>query len=565
MDRNTLVWLGLMVGLYFGWQAYLDWRYPNRHEQERAQTPAEGSPSARATDARPGAPSAPADVVVSTQAESTPERLIEIDRLLYHAAFTSKGGGLQSWTLKEYDDATQPGRPPVALTTTAVGEPSLTTPFTELGLGDLTRADYAATQPDPDTLEFRWATEGAVIRKTYRFEPDGYGAKLTIEVENLTAAPFEPEFRVRWPARIEPGADFVEFGLSAYAEDELVPFPVTARSSFLGFGGGAPDAPQTLAPETGDTNATSTFELDWAGAETRYFLAAILPDNPRDARASFTPVVAGHESRLDVWFAPVEVPPGARLAREYRLYLGPKEPARLDAFGAHLDEAIQKGWAPALTRFFTAALEATHRVVPNYGIAILLLTIVVRIAMAPLMAGQMRSMKRMGELSPKLRAVQEKYGDDRQKQSEAMMAVYREAGMSPFSMFSGCLPMVLQLPIFVGFYFALQSSIQLRQQPFFGWITDLSQPEQLFVLPGIDLPVRVLPLLMGGSMVLQQRMTPSTMDPAQARMMLIVMPVMFTVMFYQFASGLVLYWLTSTLLGIGQQLIMNRQRAQVAK
>jgi YidC/Oxa1 family membrane protein insertase len=125
---------------------------------------------------------------------------------------------------------------------------------------------------------------------------------------------------------------------------------------------------------------------------------------------------------------------------------------------------------------------------------------------------------------------------------------------------TGCLPMLLQLPVFIGFYYALQGAIQLRQQPFVGWIDDLSQPEALFVIPGIDLPVRLLPILMGASMVAQQKLTPSAMDPAQARMMLTVMPVMFTLMFYQFASGLVLYWFVSTLLGIGQQMLTNRSR-----
>jgi YidC/Oxa1 family membrane protein insertase len=157
-----------------------------------------------------------------------------------------------------------------------------------------------------------------------------------------------------------------------------------------------------------------------------------------------------------------------------------------------------------------------------------------------------------------MKEIQERFPDDRQKQSEATMALYKEAGVNPLSMVTGCLPMFLQLPVFIGFYNTLQGAIQLRQQPFVGWIDDLSQPEALFVIPGIDLPVRLLPILMGASMVAQQKLTPSTMDPAQARIMLIMMPVMFTVMFYQFASGLVLYWFVSTLLGIGQQMLTNR-------
>ena len=260
---------------------------------------------------------------------------------------------------------------------------------------------------------------------------------------------------------------------------------------------------------------------------------------------------------------------GAEKAPDYRLYLGPKEPDRLEAFGAHLSEAIQQGWVPSLAHFFTGMLTFIHGFIPNYGIAILLLTIVIRVALAPLMVPQMRSMKRMSEVMPKIKAAQDaakaRYPDDAVKQQEATMAAYQQEGVNPLSTFGGCLPMLLQMPIFFGFYTALQGSILLRQQPFFSWITDLSQPESLFMIPGIGLHLRLLPLLLGGAMVLQQKLTPTpNMDPAQARMMQIMMPVMMTLMFYQFASGLGLYWLTSTLLGIGQQLLMNRGKSPAA-
>jgi YidC/Oxa1 family membrane protein insertase len=251
----------------------------------------------------------------------------------------------------------------------------------------------------------------------------------------------------------------------------------------------------------------------------------------------------------------VGVPPGQAAARDYRIYLGPKQGPLLEAAGAHLDEAVLKGWFPSLTSFFTWVLVATHSVVPNYGVAIILITVVVRVLMYPVMQRQMRSMKRMSDMQPRLKEIQEKYADDRERQSQEMMKLYRESGFNPLA---SCLPMLLQLPVFIGLYYALQGAIQLRQEPFFGWIHDLSAPETLFTIPGLDLPVRLLPLLMGGSMVLQARMTPTTMDPAQARMMNTVMPVMFTLMFYGFASGLVLYWLVSNLLGIGQQALTNR-------
>jgi YidC/Oxa1 family membrane protein insertase len=541
-----------------GYQWSLDQRFPNRGKPTPA-VPTESAAPQPSTSAPPAAIPEAAGAPPAIAEKPALEKQIVLERPLYSATFTTQGGALRDWVLESYDDASLPDRPAVAITTNRE-QLSLATPFLELGLGDLTNLSYALAQPSDGVVEFTAEPGTLRIRKTYRLEPDGYGARLSIEIENRGAAPINPEYGVTWPARRGAGADFVEYGLAAYATDEVLRFHISARPSALGFGGGASEEAIAISPTPGEP-----YEVDWAGAETRYFLAAILPDNPRDARAAMRPVTPGSEGLLEISFAAVALPPGAKLARDYRLYLGPKEPARLDAFGAHLDEAIQKGWAPSLARFFTGMLTFVHGFVPNYGIAILLLTFVIRVAMAPLMVGQMRSMKRMADLAPKVKAAQERFPDDRQKQQEAVMAVYQQAGVSPFSMFGGCLPMVLQLPVFVGFYFALQSSIQLRQQPFIGWIRDLSQPELLFIIPGIDFHVRALPLLLGGAMVLQQRLTPTpNMDPAQARMMQIVMPVMMTVMFYQFASGLGLYWLMSTLLGIGQQLLMNRGKKEAA-
>jgi YidC/Oxa1 family membrane protein insertase len=202
-------------------------------------------------------------------------------------------------------------------------------------------------------------------------------------------------------------------------------------------------------------------------------------------------------------------------------------------------------------------LRALYSLIPNYGIAIILLTILVRVVTIPLTNKQMRSMERMREVQPKLKELQAEFADDRQKQSEAMMKLYRSEGVNPLG---GCFPMLLQLPVFIGLFYALRSSIELRQAPFMGWISDLSAPETIFTIPGIDIPIRVLPLAMGVSMVLQQKLTPQpTVDPAQARMMMTIMPIMMTVLFYQFPSGLVLYWFVSNLLAISHQLVIGRR------
>jgi YidC/Oxa1 family membrane protein insertase len=550
MDRNFFLAVGLSFAVLVLWTMYTESTAPPP-EPAPAAVPGEARAPAPAPLAEPPAavPAPGATPAASVVPAPPPEQRIRVQNELVDAEFTSWGGALVRWSLRSYDDPSQPGRPPVEITTTERDAIALATPLADLGAGDLSRAPYRVEQPDPRTLIFTLERIGLRVRKTYLFD-DAYTFRLRIEVSNGTNAAVGSSFVATWPILLRTSADFHELSAAVYRDGSLTNHFVKAPPAFLGMGPGAADEPEIL-----------TGNVEWAGAHTRYFLAAILPDNPRDASARFTPIEPGERALVEVGFARAELPPGGGLDREYRVYLGPKEPDRLDSVGAHLDEAIQKGWFPSLTRFFTWLLTATHELVPNYGVAIILITIVVRLLLAPLMARQMRSMKKMSVLQPRMKEIQERFPDDRQKQSEAMMALYKEAGVNPLSMMTGCLPMFLQLPVFIGFYYALQGAIQLRQQPFVGWIDDLSQPEALFVIPGIDLPVRLLPILMGASMVAQQKLTPSTMDPAQARMMLIVMPVMFTVMFYQFASGLVLYWFVSTLLGIGQQVLTNRSKA----
>jgi YidC/Oxa1 family membrane protein insertase len=556
MDRNLLLAMALSFAVITLWGMYSDEIKPPV-VPEATQTTESQTPAPSGLEAVPAAPTELMSEPTS-EAAGAPEELVftpmdeqrvVIRTDLYEAEFTSHGGALLRWDLLKYDDSSEPGRPAVAMVMRGEGDvPGLATPLKDLGYGDLSRLPFTLEQPDPYVLQFSADVRGAEIRKRYELDPNGYGIGLTIEVVNGTDRHLRPTFEVIWPSRARESADFTEFNLAAFTDDSLELYPVVAPPSFLGFGGGVPEEPVEYV---GD--------VSWSGSQMRYFLAAIAPEDPRVANTRFSPVDPEVEARVQVNLAAADVPPGERLERRYEVYLGPKEPSRLDSAGHNLDEAILKGWFPPLTRFFTSMLEVAYGFVPNYGVAIILITIVVRLLMAPLMTRQMKTMKRMGALQPQMKEIQAQYADDRQKQSEAMMALYKENGMSPFSMFSGCFPMLLQMPVFIGFYYALQGAIQLRQQPFFGWIDDLSQPESLFVIPGLDLPIRVLPILMGGSMVLQQRLSPTTMDPAQARMMMTVMPVMFTVLFYQFASGLVLYWLMSTLLGIGQQMLTNRR------
>jgi len=564
VDRNLFLAIALSLLVLTTWSFWQSQQEAARQAAlEAAQV--EGAPAAPpdagggtsptpAPGASPAAPSSPpagdaaplARVPSAEAAPALPERTFEVRSELYTATLSTRGGGLTSWTLTQYRVAPREGAPPVELVTLPV---ALETPFTELGLGDLSQAVFEGDQPEPGRIVFTHRARGVVVRKQFAFEPEGYGLTLSLEVRNESGDTVAPQFQVAWRARVREGSDFTNESAVAFVDGsiERVLLASVGSPGFFGKLGGA-SGPSPTRFEGG---------AEWVGIDSHYFLSGFAADQPRDAIATFAPISIGESAVASLSFRPTSVPPGFSAKRDIRAYVGPKERERLEAFGGGFEHSIDVGysWAAPLTHFFTWLLHACYEIIPNYGVGIILLTVLVRLVTAPLTSRQMRSMKKMGELQPKLKALQEKYADDRQRQSEEMMKLYREAGVNPLG---GCLPILLQFPVFIGLYYALQSSIDLRHAPFVAWIRDLSAPEALFVVPGIELPFRLLPIVMGLSMIAQQKLTPTTMDPAQARMMMTIMPVMFTVLFYQFPSGLVLYWLVSNLLAIGHQVWMNR-------
>ncbi len=419
------------------------------------------------------------------------------------------------------------------------------TPLAELGLGSLAERNFVLESSAENAITFRFEAGGVVVRKTYEFEPDGYAFALRVEIKNGSSVAIAPRFGVDWPVFPIEGTDFKDQSLAALHEGGVT------RTPIAGFG-----KPGFFSRNPA-RSVEMAHEIDWAGVDVPYFLRAMLPDQPALANARFETTDPGHSAVVQVYFDPIDIPSGQSAERVFRIYAGPKREQYLEVLGAGLTRAINLGytWLIPLTRFFHWLLQALYSVLPNYGVAIILLTLLVRLVTAPLTNRQMRSMERMRALAPKLEELRAKFADDKAKQSEEMMKLYRQEGVNPLG---GCLPMVLQIPVFIGLFYALQSSIELRHSPFFGWITDLSVPEALFTLPVLNLPVRVLPLLMGASMVLQQKLTPMQADPAQARMMMVLLPVMMTFMFYQFPSGLVLYWMVSNVIAISHQLWVGR-------
>jgi YidC/Oxa1 family membrane protein insertase len=240
-----------------------------------------------------------------------------------------------------------------------------------------------------------------------------------------------------------------------------------------------------------------------------------------------------------------------------KLYFGPKESKTLQGLNVKAEKIIDFGWFDIIAKPLILGLNFSNRITHNYGIDIILLTILIKLIFHPLSVKSYRSMKKMQELQPLIKKLKEKYPNDKQKMNAEMMEIYKTKGINPMG---GCLPMIIQIPVFFALYKGLSSAIELRHAPFMFWINDLSAPEDLFsfTVMGYNLPIRILPLIMGITQVIQQKMTPTSVDPMQEKMMLF-MPIFFTFLFWGFPSGLVLYWLINNVVSIGQQYYINKQ------
>ncbi len=279
--------------------------------------------------------------------------------------------------------------------------------------------------------------------------------------------------------------------------------------------------------------------------------------------------------QIDVTAGAESVAPGATVEVTNRLFAGAKEVHLLDRYASELniplfDRAIDFGWFYFLTRPIFLILEFFNRILGNFGLAIMLLTVIIKGIFFPLANKSYRAMSKMKLLQPEMEKLREKYGDDRQKLAAAMMELYKKSGANPLA---GCLPIVVQIPVFFALYKVLFITIEMRHAPFFGWIQDLSAPDPTsifnlfgllpFAAPAFLPHLGLWPVIMGGTMFLQQQLNPQPADPIQARIFLF-MPLIFTFMLGSFASGLVIYWAWNNLLSIAQQWVIMRQAAQQA-
>ena len=402
----------------------------------------------------------------------------------------------------------------------------------ERPLYDSPQSDYRLRGQSPLLVTLTAERDGMIVTKEFEFAPDDYLVQVRHQVENGSDRPIQAGMfaQIKRDDREAFGETPFTLGPQPYLGAAVT--TDDTRYKKLAF--------KDLAAEEFRT----TVDGGWIGFLQHYFLSAWVgnPDHSNryyGQRHADGTYIVGYTSPLS------SVAAGGVGRWESRFYAGPKDQKRLEQIAPNLNLTVDYGflWWLAIPLFHI--LDWMHSLFGNWGVAIIMLTFVVKLALYPLSAASYRSMANMRRVAPQMKRLQERHADDRQKLSQEMMALYKKEKVNPLG---GCLPMLLPMPIFIALYWVLFESVELRHAPFFLWINDLSAMDPYFILP----------LLMGASMYAQQLMSPAMGDPMQQRMMR-MMPIMFTVLFLFFPAGLVLYWLVNNVLSIAQQYYVMRQ------
>lgn len=529
MEKRALIAVVLSVAVFYVFSALFG--------PKPKEAPPQGATAVKTENV--GAPPAvsvqkayavPAAVVVPPAAARTADITVETDR--YLAVFSGIGGALKKLTLKDFREKNQSTSPNVSLL--AQSDPSLLPLSTRaVGFALSPQAVYSpnvaglrVAGAEKKQLVFTYVdAQGFVVRKSYTFEGAGYGIGLETQLVNNSSAQLSGAFQIVLTAPSEvdlKDGRYETYGFSLFADNGL-----------------RTEVPKNLA------SASKKYDKDvqWAALNDKYFLGAVLAVQNSIASVELKKNGSGF-LESDITSPAFTVAPGQAVTVANKLFVGPKDIDILKAQGSGLEQSLDLGWFAALAKPMLYSLKFFYRYVGNYGIAIIIITVILKIIFFPLTHKSYKSMKGMSKIQPKMMALKEKYKNDKDAMNRAVMELYRDHKVNPLG---GCLPMLVQIPVFFALYKALMYSIELRHAPFYLWITDLSVRD----------PYYVTPIIMGVTMFIQQKMTPSNMDPMQQKIML-GLPIVFTFMFLNFPSGLVLYWLVNNILTIGQQMYINK-------
>ena len=545
LKRNYILFLVLSVLVIVGYSAFFA-EAPKEKQPAKIDQPA-SSPAA------PGGTSEETGSMQELPTEFEPikssyaSRIIKVKSDLYTAEIDTLGGKVVGWNLAEYKKTVESDSVPVEVINE--GKKSFNTilrvknekmpeliPFSYKGSTNL----VVGTEGLDVSLVWK-EPGGLAVRKTISFYPGKYFIRESLEILNGTQRQISQKVYVGWENTVyESGSN------SLYEFVSMVAGEVKRTKKSL--------------------KETKTFngEISWFGFGDKYFFSAFLPEIGGDQGLYLQPLDAKGLAGAGFSYPQQRTAAGKSYKVGWKSYFGPKNEPDLREAGYKLEKSIDYGYAGVLTKIAVVALKFVNDFFSNYGISIIVLTILLRVIFFPLTVKSMKSMKavqnKMKKLKPEIDALKEKYKDDKPTQQAEMMKLYTSNDINPLSSLGGCLPLLIQLPVFIALYFALLYSIDLRHSSFL-WVNDLSQPEHLFDVLGI--PFRILPLLMGVSWFLSQKLTPMTAPGSEAmelQMKLMqFMPIIFTVMFWGLPSGLILYWTVSNILSVGQQLYINRQ------
>ena len=543
MDKRVVVFLMISLAVIVGYD-YLLKEFgilPPPPEQQAEAPPSVGKdaavPSAESPPLVAKEPSASSskraapDVRSDSMQQATDEQTVDIETDLYRARLSNRGGVIKSWELKRYTVGGHETDQPVQLVYQAgkfKGPLNVTVP--DQAITDRLQQGLYHVSQDVERLDasrpvghvvfrYRDSASKAVVEKQLTFHYDSYLVDVRVKTEGL-------------PAPIDVGLG-TNFGIIEWGE------------GFIGLMGAASLVDDKVVKDTPDQEAERKGDVQWVALQDKYFLSVLIPSR---ASAAVAKKEGDKLASTAVRFS--QPPPEAGYAMQ--LFAGPKEYDTLKSFNIGLEDTIDFGWfifgswsfVKAVAKPIFYVLRYLYEFTHNYGLTIILLTVGIKLMFAPLQYKSYKSMKQMQVIQPKVAALQTKFKDDRERLNKELIKLYRDQKVNPVG---GCLPMVLQMPVFVALFNILFMTIDLRQAPFVLWIKDLSVQD----------PYYILPIVMGVSMVVQQKITPTTMDPTQAKVML-VLPAVMTFLFINFPAGLVLYWLTNNILTITQQVVTDR-------
>ena len=545
-QSRLLIAIVLSLAIFLAWQFFFRPDEAQRRQAKKVESPAVEEKQTVKDTEKPYKETIekPAPVEDSTVKETLLKKAatITVDTPLYQAKISENGAIFYSFLLKNYHEKVQKDSPFKQILT---GDESFGVGrlgFTGKSIAGLDKAVFTANLPSrqlevndsPRDLTFLWRSQdGMVIEKTYKFAPDTYAIGMQVTIKNGSGRSIQDRLFVNLNAKAPGDKRMYAFeGPSALINDKLEEIKTKKLKDQDTFDG----------------------KIKWVALQSRYFMSGLIPDQIEEASLH---LALKSDKFLAARYRQPEkaIQPGTQYTYIYQLFMGPKNIQDLKKVGNDLQKVVDFGWFDIIAKPCLWLMNLFYSVIPNYGMAIIILTILVKLLLWPLGQKSYKSMSEMKKIQPLMKEIREKYKDDKQRMNQEVMGLYRTYKINPLG---GCLPMVVQLPFFFALYRMLYEAIELRHAPFFLWIDDLAAPDRLFrfdfSIPFMEPPygIPVLTIVMGASMLLQQKMSPPMGDATQAKMMMF-MPIIFTVIFINFSSGLVLYWLVNNLLSIAQQ------------